>query len=408
MDDRLKQKLELLGEPTLPDSLTAEELFRRIDCGELVLPEETEVEAEAAPSDNVIPWAKILRRGVPIAACLALVVFIAQGRIWKMGSSGGANLSGSADAPQAAAAADQTAPAEKYSLDGEAETPAPEPFRSITIEEDDQEAEVTKSAADDIAEEEVFDDVAEEDEALRPDSGWDNPDNANPDSGPVVNPDIGWEHGGRGPEPEFELDPLLREIFGQLYLRDKALTGLTPVLSSFTTYYDGLTPISVEGICDYENDAGEEVAHRIVYCTVTQKADGGYSLTLLAFKEWNGVEDTLIDWEDLGIPAIGWGGAGEKTIEPPYDLYPMKPYVMEIFEQLYLQDKALIGLTPTFGGCQTEYDDSGTPVSLTSRCQYLNDAGEEAAWRDISCTVTTNEDGTYSLTLLSVWEPTWE
>lgn len=301
MDERLKQKLELLGEPTLPDSLTAEELFRRMDSGELVLPEEIEVEAEAAPSEKVIPWAKVLRRGLPIAACLALVVFIAQGRFWRMGSSGGANLTSNADAPQAAAA-DQTEPMEKYSLDGEAETP--EPFRSIAIEEDDQEAEVTKGAAD----EDVFDDVAEEDTSgavanakdeplrpdsggddLRPDSGWDESDKANPDSGPVVNPDIGPADYDREQAQRFDFAPLLEEIGSQLYLQDEALTGLTPFLTSYGPMYT-MTPDSPDpfnGWFYFENDEGKVAALRVIHCSINQEADGAYSLTLLSFEEWD-------------------------------------------------------------------------------------------------------------------------
>lgn len=334
MDERLKKKLELLGEPTLPDSLTAEELFRRIDCGELVLPEEPEVEAEAAPSDKVIPWMKVLRRGVPIAACLALVVFIAQGRIWRMGSSGGANFSEKAAAPQAAAATDQGAltngsdgaPIESYSLDDEAATP--EPFRSIAIEEDDQEAETTKgAAADDIAEEEVFDDVAEEDSAdavvstkdeplrpdtggddLRPDTGGDDlrpdtggpatggSDNENPDSGPVVNPDIGPADYDREQNNLASMREvaLIEETFQQLHSQDPRLTGLTPILEKYgpvSALTPGETTTPLHVFYRYVNDAGDTVAFRVIKCYVNQRADGSHRLDFLSFEEWDGEAD---------------------------------------------------------------------------------------------------------------------
>ena len=69
----LQEKLALLEEPPLPPSLTAEALFRRLDAGELSLPEQApgeeppeeqaspEVPAEA-PDGKVLPWSRPLRR----------------------------------------------------------------------------------------------------------------------------------------------------------------------------------------------------------------------------------------------------------------------------------------------------------------------------------------------------------
>lgn len=308
MDERLKEKLELLGEPTLPDSLTAGELFRRMDSGELVLPEEPEVEAEAAPPENVIPWAKILRRSVPIAACLALVVFISQGRFWRMGSSGGANLTnGAAAAPQAAAATDQSegdAPMESYSFDDEAE--APEPFRSIAIEADDAKKETEQEVFDDIAEEDTADSVANaEDEPLRPDSGG---DDLRPDTGGDPRPDI-WVGKIGEDDPDNEkpdipvsllIQPLLEELCGQLYLQDEALTGLTPFLAGYGPAYamDPDSPDPLHGRCLYLNDEGKAVTCRVLYCSVNQDADGNYSLTLLSFEDWDG--QPYFDWINEG------------------------------------------------------------------------------------------------------------
>ena len=76
--ERLKQKLALLGEPALPASLSAEALFRRMDEGRLTLPDrEPEPEEETR---KVIPWAKVMKRGLPVAACFALVVALYQGQ----------------------------------------------------------------------------------------------------------------------------------------------------------------------------------------------------------------------------------------------------------------------------------------------------------------------------------------
>ena len=81
----LREKLALLGEPELPPALSAAALFQRMEEGSLSLPEEDPLEATAAagkapagesPSQGgkVISWKKVLRRGIPLAACLALVI----------------------------------------------------------------------------------------------------------------------------------------------------------------------------------------------------------------------------------------------------------------------------------------------------------------------------------------------
>ena len=79
----LREKLALLGEPELPPALSAAALFQRMEEGSLSLPEEDPLEETAAagkapagesPSQGgkVISWKKVLRRGIPLAACLAL------------------------------------------------------------------------------------------------------------------------------------------------------------------------------------------------------------------------------------------------------------------------------------------------------------------------------------------------
>ncbi len=81
----LREKLALLGEPELPPALSAAALFQRMEEGSLSLPEEDPLEETAAsgkapagesPSQGgkVISWKKVLRRGIPLAACLALVL----------------------------------------------------------------------------------------------------------------------------------------------------------------------------------------------------------------------------------------------------------------------------------------------------------------------------------------------
>ncbi len=115
--ERLKQKLALLGEPALPASLSAEALFRRMDEGRLTLPER-EPEEETR---KVIPWAKVMKRGLPVAACFALVVALYQGQRGMNGAPAPASY-----APAAPAAAPETADtAQPYAHSG-GETPSEE------------------------------------------------------------------------------------------------------------------------------------------------------------------------------------------------------------------------------------------------------------------------------------------
>lgn len=107
----LQEKLALLEEPPLPPSLTAEALFRRLDAGELSLPEQApgeeppeeqaspEVPAEA-PDGKVLPWSRPLRRWLPLAACLVVVLLLYRG--YQAGLSNGFG-GASAAAPQMAA-----------------------------------------------------------------------------------------------------------------------------------------------------------------------------------------------------------------------------------------------------------------------------------------------------------------
>lgn len=312
MDERLRQKLELLGEVALPESLTAGELFRRMDSGQLVLPEGPGT--GAAPDRKVIPWAKVLRRGVPIAACLALVVLLSQGGLWRMGSSGGANLSAAATAPQGMeSAADQAAvdEAQQYSLDGAAPEPDPGP-RAIILDGAEEEAdEDAPEAPADITARAENGEVKSAEAA----DAQEDPDNANPDSGSYydsedpdnANPDL-----DIGPSDyEREQNTLkavmetasIEEMCGQLYLYDGSLAGLTPVLEIYGPV-DAMSPDPSYPLhiwCRYQNHAGEVVARRVIYCSVDQKnADGSCVLSLLTFGEWDGGDTPLIKWNDLG------------------------------------------------------------------------------------------------------------
>lgn len=102
---KLKKKLELLGEPALPASLSAEALFRRMDEGNLALPEE----APEQDAPKVIPWARVTKRVLPVAACLALVLLLYQGQQTALAKNfSHSTTSDAAQAPAPAAAAPES------------------------------------------------------------------------------------------------------------------------------------------------------------------------------------------------------------------------------------------------------------------------------------------------------------
>ena len=125
----LREKLALLGEPELPPALSAAALFQRMEEGSLSLPEEDPLEETAAagkapagesPSQGgkVISWKKVLRRGIPLAACLALVLMVYQGREVGLAKNFGAanQPAPAAHAPEAACDENEESSGEQKSL----------------------------------------------------------------------------------------------------------------------------------------------------------------------------------------------------------------------------------------------------------------------------------------------------
>lgn len=280
MDEKLKQKLELLGDVALPESLTAGELFRRMDSGELALPEEE----APVPAQKVIPWARVLRRGLPIAACLALVVLVSQSGMFRMGSSGGAKLSGAVSAaPPAAAAADQAAPAEQYSLDTENNADAPEPnpdARAIANDDAEEEADQDTTADEAIARAENSDEKSAETVA---DAG--DLDNANPDSGPVMNPDI-W----MGKIGEDDADTVkaiwhaFNEVLPELSQQDETLAGMIPFNGLAKLQYDTYDDVTAYFPFGYE--LYKIVTYRAIRCSIARGEDGEFHVVeLFSFEE---------------------------------------------------------------------------------------------------------------------------
>lgn len=125
----LREKLALLGEPELPPALSAAALFQRMEEGSLSLPEEDPLEETAAAGEEpagespsqggkVISWKKVLRRGIPLAACLALVLMVYQGREVGLAKNFGAanQPAPAAHAPEAACDKDEESSGEQKSL----------------------------------------------------------------------------------------------------------------------------------------------------------------------------------------------------------------------------------------------------------------------------------------------------
>lgn len=215
----LKEKLELLGEPTLPDRLSAEELFRRMDIGELTLPE-APTQSGTPAIGRVIPWVNLARRGLPIAACLVGAVLISQSGLWDMGLSGGANFSKNAAAPQSAPAAadqaaaangDEEAPTESYSLDADEDAPEPAPEAVITMDDAETEAVMEDAADQELFRKEavqnspqnstVTDDSADPDDRYPSGGGSENAVGGPPTGGSSENPDCGFNGGSDDDEP---------------------------------------------------------------------------------------------------------------------------------------------------------------------------------------------------------------
>ena len=125
----LREKLALLGEPELPPALSAAALFQRMEEGSLSLPEEDPLEETAAAGEapagerpsqggKVISWKKVLRRGIPLAACLALVLMVYQGREVGLAKNFGAanQPAPAAHAPEAACDENEESSGEQKSL----------------------------------------------------------------------------------------------------------------------------------------------------------------------------------------------------------------------------------------------------------------------------------------------------
>jgi len=248
-----------------------------------------------------------MKRGLPVAACLALVLLLYRGQQTIFSPKGGMApdvLSSSAAqaAPEMAqaAGAEENAPAaynneaEAISEDlledaGEPETPdpamdaaaprmAPEPAPEEE-QAQDSDAAGGERAREDGGEDEqkqVTNSGAATDDA--PDDGEKLPEvDGNPDFGEATPYDL----------VMFKIEPLLNELAAQ----NAPEEGLTPSLHGWDLsgwdYRVSDTPSVVTGHYGYVNEQGEEVALRSLYCAVTKVGgEAVYRLELISCEEW--------------------------------------------------------------------------------------------------------------------------
>lgn len=303
--EQLKQKLELLGEPALPARLTAEELFRRMDSGELALPEEESAATEQpkGPEAKVIPWAGTMKRVLPVAACLALVLLLYRGQQTVFAPKGSMapslNSSSAAQAApemaQDAAAAEENAPAaysyEAESIAEDAEEPdptldaasprmAPEPAPKEDAAQDDNGSSGEDTGAADRArsredeQKQVTNSGTTADAADTAPADGEEPvedaaDTAPTDGEEDLNPDIGWA-------PEDELPPIFTFQELEPYMLAAAAenapgSGLDPVITwkSWNNRQKDKFVYTVQ----YRDETGQDAGSFTFYCHLDPEAD---------------------------------------------------------------------------------------------------------------------------------------
>lgn len=297
----LREKLALLGEPELPPALSAAALFQRMEEGSLSLPEEDPLEETAAAGEEpagespsqggkVISWKKVLRRGIPLAACLALVLMVYQGREVGLAKNFGAanQPAPAAHAPEAAYDKDEESSGEQKSLlrsskteDAPAEgeeaqrpsalmapsassassapvSPAPDAGSDTTKQEKDasQEPENAPTLNE-----------SEEEELLHPDQD--------------LNPDIGW---GEVDEEWERRTSSLQEQALETASQYAPREGLTPVFRGSSEEADSK---KIEFFIIYCDQEGREVAaNQFCFVLADETDPANPRLELVSVQEW--------------------------------------------------------------------------------------------------------------------------
>lgn len=283
----LREKLALLGEPELPDSLSAESLFRRLDAGELSLPEEG---PEKSP--KVISWVPMVKRTLPIAACLALVLILYQG--YEVGLARNFNSSGAA-APRMAQSSAMDAPAEaertEDSSNQESAAVSSAPAAAAEVAPEEPEPSPRMKAYGDLSEGSPDTGGASFDKAPENEMMMDLPEEeiplANPDIGSVTvteepsNPDTSGAGAADSetpaPIPLEELAPQMLEI-ATVYAPEE---GLVPVL--VWREWNDRDKTKVVFTVHYQAEGQEELSY-VFYCGLREEGDA-LRLELASFRE---------------------------------------------------------------------------------------------------------------------------
>ena len=297
----LREKLALLGEPELPPALSAAALFQRMEEGSISLPEEDPLEETAAagkapagesPSQGgkVISWKKVLRRGIPLAACLALVLMVYQGREVGLAKNFGAanQPAPAAHAPEAACDENEESSGEQKSLlrssktedapaEGE-EAQRPSPLMASSASsassapvspEPDAGSDTAKQEKDAGQEPENAPTLNESDEEklLHPDQD--------------LNPDIGWGEADEEWERRTSsLQAQALETASQYAPRE----GLTPVFRGSSEEADSK---KIEFFIIYCDQEGREVAaNQFCFVLADETDPANPRLELVSVQEW--------------------------------------------------------------------------------------------------------------------------
>ena len=268
----LRKRLEVLEEPELPASLSPEALFARMDRGELTLPEE-ETQPEEAQK-KVIPWNQVLRRGLPLAACLALVVLAWQGTLGKITTASDANLAGVQQAPalsSSAAAAQEAAPYRMAADEAEDET-AQAPENAAQEKNQSMLTAAPPQADGSAGEEESASAQDAEKEKENPPTGGGGPqEKEDPDTGggtPAADdwPDTGGDGLLDSVGPDAAWDQAVQEQISAIAAEKAPEAGLTPWLAWWWCPDDA----TVEAKVIYRDAQGEEVSAVVITFLVTE------------------------------------------------------------------------------------------------------------------------------------------
>ena len=311
----LKGRLEALGEPELPASLSPEALFDRLDRGELTLPEEDGAQ-EKAPAGKVIPWQRLVRRGLPLAACLALVALVWQGL------AGGADMTGSSGLVAADRAASSSAAAAAEAAPFAAANNAlPEESGEPTQEEAQESAQdsLDGSTAPDngglLASAQQSEEEAED--KANPSTGGGGPQGGDEEGNPSTGgggaereePDTGGPAGDAAPDISGEVPA---DSVGPSAAWDKAVEEQISAIAAEQAPQAGLTP----DLSWWWQPDSETVEARVIYRDAAGEKDSAVIMTFLTDHKGDAPILTLISTAPDEAPAKPGPSTGRTDPDP--------------------------------------------------------------------------------------------